>query len=88
MRVPKFKMGEIAAQMLIRHVESKAGVPPQKVFLDAELVVRGSTRAPAAAALPALRQSARPDEKHDGKQDGKRDGRRSSPRDARATARR
>src|SRR5919202_5061813 len=44
-RVPKFKMGELAARMLIRHIESKAGVPPQKVFLDAELVVRASTRA-------------------------------------------
>jgi DNA-binding LacI/PurR family transcriptional regulator len=44
-RIPKYRMGQIAAQMLIRHVESKAVVPPQKVLLDAELVVRGSTRA-------------------------------------------
>jgi DNA-binding LacI/PurR family transcriptional regulator len=43
-RMPKFSMGEIAAQMLIRHVESKAVVPPQKVLLDAELIVRRSTR--------------------------------------------
>lgn len=44
-RVPKFRMAEIAAQMLIRHIESKTALPPQKVFLDADLVVRGSTRA-------------------------------------------
>jgi LacI family transcriptional regulator/LacI family repressor for deo operon, udp, cdd, tsx, nupC, and nupG len=43
-RVPKFRMAQIATQMLIRHIESKTVVPPQKVFLDAELVVRGSTR--------------------------------------------
>jgi LacI family transcriptional regulator/LacI family repressor for deo operon, udp, cdd, tsx, nupC, and nupG len=88
-RVPKFKMGEIAAQMLIRHVESKTGVPPQKVFLDAELVVRGSTRAlDSAVPRPAPRQPARQDGKPDGGRDGKRDGRRSSPRDVRATAQR
>jgi DNA-binding LacI/PurR family transcriptional regulator len=80
-RMPKFKMGELAAQMLIRHVESKAGILPQKVFLDAELVVRASTRALVGAGeRPAFRQSAR--------LDGKRDGRRSSPRDARPAARR
>lgn len=43
-RVPKQKIGEIAVQMLIRHVESSETLPPQKVFLDAELVVRRSTR--------------------------------------------
>lgn len=44
-RVPKFRMAEIAAQMLIRHIESKTVLPPQKVFLEADLVVRDSTRA-------------------------------------------
>ncbi len=44
-RVPKVEMGRVAAQLLIRHIESKEVVPPQKVALDAELVVRGSTRA-------------------------------------------
>ena len=55
MRVPMFRMGEIAAQMLIRHVESKSVVPPQKVYLEAELVVRKSTRAlaPATGSLPS-----------------------------------
>ena len=43
-RVPKFEMGRIATQMLIRHVESKESLPPQKVYLEAELVVRRSTR--------------------------------------------
>jgi LacI family transcriptional regulator, galactose operon repressor len=43
-RMPKAAMGEIAAQMLIRHIESRTVLPPQKVVLDAELVVRQSTR--------------------------------------------
>jgi LacI family transcriptional regulator/LacI family repressor for deo operon, udp, cdd, tsx, nupC, and nupG len=56
-RVPKFRMGELAAEMLVRHVESRAVVPAQKAYLDAELVVRRSTApvgraAAAAAALP------------------------------------
>jgi LacI family transcriptional regulator len=42
-RVPKFRMGELAAEMLIRHVESKAVVPPQRAYLDSQLVVRRST---------------------------------------------
>ena len=44
-RLPKFSMGEIASQMLVRQIESKALVPPQKVYLESELVVRQSTRA-------------------------------------------
>jgi LacI family transcriptional regulator len=52
-RMPKFQMGQLAAQMLIRHIESRETLPPQKVYLDAELVVRDSTRAvPQAAAAP------------------------------------
>jgi LacI family transcriptional regulator/LacI family repressor for deo operon, udp, cdd, tsx, nupC, and nupG len=47
-RVPKLRMGRLAAEMLIAHVESKAVLPPQKATLEAELVVRASTRAPAA----------------------------------------
>jgi LacI family transcriptional regulator/LacI family repressor for deo operon, udp, cdd, tsx, nupC, and nupG len=43
-RLPKFAMGEIACQMLVRQIESKGVVPQQKVFLEAELVVRQSTR--------------------------------------------
>jgi LacI family transcriptional regulator len=91
-RMPKFKMGEIAAQMLIQHIESKTGVPPQKVFLEAELVVRGSTRTLDTARHTAARHAPRQDgtqkSARDGKQDGKRDGPRSSPRDARTAVRR
>ena len=43
-RVPKFRMAEIATEMLIRHVESRTAIPPQRVYLDAELVVRASCR--------------------------------------------
>jgi LacI family transcriptional regulator/LacI family repressor for deo operon, udp, cdd, tsx, nupC, and nupG len=46
-RVPKFEMGNLAAQMLIRHIESKQAVTPKKVYLDATLVVRKSTAPPA-----------------------------------------
>lgn len=45
-RIPKTEMGRIAAQMLIRQVESNEIVRPRKVYLDAELVIRGSTAAP------------------------------------------
>ena len=50
-RVPKFEMGDIAAQMLIRHIESKQAVTPQKVYLDASLVIRRSTAPPSAEQL-------------------------------------
>ncbi len=45
-RVPRFRMGELAAEMLIRHVESRAVVPPQRAYLDAPLMVRRSTASP------------------------------------------
>jgi DNA-binding LacI/PurR family transcriptional regulator len=62
-RVPTLRMGEIAADMLITHVESKTAVPVQKAYLEAQLVVRESTRplgrpettkvaVPSAAAVP------------------------------------
>ena len=54
-RVPKFRMGQLAAEMLIRHVESHAVLPPQKASLEAELVVRASTRPHVAADVPAHR---------------------------------
>jgi hypothetical protein len=44
-RMPKFEMGRMAAQVLIRHIESREMLPPQKIYLDSELVVRDSTRA-------------------------------------------
>lgn len=61
-RMPTFRMGEIAAEMVIAHAESHAAVPVQKVFLDAPLVVRGSTRPlgrRAASALPPPRRAPR-----------------------------
>jgi DNA-binding LacI/PurR family transcriptional regulator len=63
-RVPKFEMGRIATQLLIRHVESKESVPPQKVYLEAELVVRRSTRRlqdGGKASAPGVASAARPD---------------------------
>ena len=54
-RVPKFRMGELAAEMLIRHVESRAAIPPQRAYLDAQLIVRRSTAAPADALAPPQR---------------------------------
>lgn len=44
--VPTGRMGRIAADMLITHVESKTAVPVQRAYLDAQLVVRASTRPP------------------------------------------
>jgi DNA-binding LacI/PurR family transcriptional regulator len=49
-RMPKGEMGRLAAQLLIRHIESREAVPPEKVYLEAELVVRDSTRALSGAA--------------------------------------
>jgi len=61
-RMPKAAMGEVAAQMLIRHIESRTAVPPQKVVLEAELVTRASTRALDGAAItppPSTREKPR-----------------------------
>lgn len=49
-RMPKFEMGQQAAQMLIRHIEARETLPPQKMHLAPELVVRDSTAPPATAA--------------------------------------
>ncbi|HEU5186019.1 MAG TPA: LacI family DNA-binding transcriptional regulator [Gemmatimonadaceae bacterium] len=52
-RVPTYEMGEIAARMLLHHVEANEVIPPQRVDLQAELVVRRSTAAVGAVALPS-----------------------------------
>jgi DNA-binding LacI/PurR family transcriptional regulator len=44
-RVPKHEMGRMAAEMLIEHIESNKKPPPRKIYLEAELVIRKSTRA-------------------------------------------
>jgi LacI family transcriptional regulator/LacI family repressor for deo operon, udp, cdd, tsx, nupC, and nupG len=49
-RVPKFQMGDIAAQMLIKHIESKQTVTPQRVYLEATMVIRASTAPPLTSA--------------------------------------
>jgi LacI family transcriptional regulator/LacI family repressor for deo operon, udp, cdd, tsx, nupC, and nupG len=43
-RMPKARMGEIAAQMLIQHVEAHTVLPPQRAMLESELIVRASVR--------------------------------------------
>jgi len=48
-RMPAAEMGEIATQMLIRQIESRESVTPQRVYLDATLVERASTTARAGA---------------------------------------
>lgn len=41
--VPKYEMGQRAAQLLIRHIESRRELPRHKLHLDATFVARGST---------------------------------------------
>ncbi|MEW5928145.1 MAG: LacI family DNA-binding transcriptional regulator [Gemmatimonadota bacterium] len=53
--VPKWEMGHTAAQMLVRHIEAREALPPQKVFVDAGLVARDSTRPLLAAARGSAR---------------------------------
>jgi LacI family transcriptional regulator/LacI family repressor for deo operon, udp, cdd, tsx, nupC, and nupG len=47
-RVPQAAMGRLAAELLLAQVEAPAPPPPERHFLDAPLVPRASTRAPAA----------------------------------------
>lgn len=43
--VPKYEMGRKAAELLIRQIEATNKLTPQKVTLEADLVVRDTTRA-------------------------------------------
>jgi len=43
-RVPRFEMGRKAAELMIKHIESKEKLPPERIDLEAELVIRESTR--------------------------------------------
>lgn len=43
-RAPQREIGERAAEILIRHIESSSLLPTEKVVLETEFVVRGSTR--------------------------------------------
>jgi hypothetical protein len=52
-------MGTIAADMLITHVESKTAVPVQRAYLEAQLVIRGSTAPPSRQRLATPARGAR-----------------------------
>ncbi|MDB4882160.1 MAG: regulatory protein LacI [Gemmatimonadetes bacterium] len=43
-RMPKARMGQIAAEMLIKHVEAHTVLPPQHAMLESELIVRASVK--------------------------------------------
>ena len=43
-RIPKRQMGRLAAELLIRHIEAPGPMAAQREYLEADLVVRGSTR--------------------------------------------
>lgn len=45
-RVPKYEVGEKAAELLHREIRAGTSQPPQKIYLQAQLVVRDSTCAP------------------------------------------
>ena len=45
LRMPKERMGAVAAELLIGHIEAKEVTPPTRVLLEAPLIVRASTRA-------------------------------------------
>lgn len=45
LRMPKERMGALAAELLIGHVEAKEVTPPTRLMLEASLIVRASTRA-------------------------------------------
>jgi LacI family transcriptional regulator/LacI family repressor for deo operon, udp, cdd, tsx, nupC, and nupG len=45
-RIPRREIGRRATQMLLKHVEAEQPTAPEKVVLNAELVVRASTASP------------------------------------------
>jgi LacI family transcriptional regulator/LacI family repressor for deo operon, udp, cdd, tsx, nupC, and nupG len=47
-RMPKYEMGKRAAELLMRQIDSDVEEAPERIVLDAELVVRDSTGAPIA----------------------------------------
>ncbi|MDP2883596.1 MAG: LacI family DNA-binding transcriptional regulator [Ignavibacteria bacterium] len=44
-RAPQHEIGVKAAEILIRHIESPSLLPPERVILETELVLRGSSKA-------------------------------------------
>jgi DNA-binding LacI/PurR family transcriptional regulator len=43
-RAPQHEIGRKAAEILIRNIESNVLLPPEKVVLETELIIRESTR--------------------------------------------
>ncbi|MGH7576359.1 MAG: LacI family DNA-binding transcriptional regulator [Longimicrobiales bacterium] len=56
--VPKVEMGERATEMLIRRIEAREALPPERVFFEAMLVARGSTQPPGDVRRPSGGRSA------------------------------
>ncbi|HSQ75713.1 MAG TPA: hypothetical protein VLT13_09170 [Bacteroidota bacterium] len=52
-RAPQRAIGERAAEILIRNIESTALLPTERVVLETEFIVRESTRALKTEAVPA-----------------------------------
>lgn len=50
-RTPNREMGEKAAELLIKQVEAPSSLPPERVHLQAELIIRKSTRALTSAVM-------------------------------------
>lgn len=48
-RVPKQEMGRRAAELLLKRIEEKEPGAPERIYLEAELIVRGTTSPPGAA---------------------------------------
>lgn len=44
--IPKYEMGRVATEILIRHIESTVALRPEKVYLKAEFTDRGTTAPP------------------------------------------
>ena len=58
LRMPKERMGALAAELLIEHVEAREVTPPTRVLLEAPLIVRASTRAVSAKPRRSVARSA------------------------------
>ena len=43
-RIPRYEMGQKAAEILVRQLESPDKLPPEKVYMESELILRSSTR--------------------------------------------
>lgn len=58
-RVPKFEVGRTAAEILHNQIQMDRALPPRKVYLHAELVVRETTAPPRAEARGSMAHTAR-----------------------------